>query len=331
MLSAGRFSSRPRRTPRAFAGIRSKTSSLGFGKSERSKSRAEMSGASDGREWIVYTLSHPITHEIRYVGVTHQSEAARLNEHICHSKRDKHHRATWIRSLVRQGLRPRLTVIERGIGSDWVVCEQRWIAYHRSIGTRLTNATDGGEGTLGWVPSPERREKMAEVCRRRTGEKRSSEAKERMRQAQLRVYEQEQALGIKRVKPPPSEETRRRMSEAQRGKKASEETRAKMREQRKDVSEETRAKLRAATLSRPEEVRQAFATNQKGVPKSEEHRRKIAEAATGRTVSEETRQKLREANLGKAQSEESRRKKSESCRLAWERKKSVSKSEPEAS
>ena len=103
----------------------------------------------------------------------------------------------------------------------------------------------------------------------------------------------------------PSEETRRKMSEASIGITHSEETRRKISEARK---------------------------GKKRSPFSEEHRRKMSEALKGKkrgTPSEETRRKISKANTGKKHSEEARRKMSEanaSKNLSNEHRRKISKS-----
>jgi hypothetical protein len=90
----------------------------------------------------------------------------------------------------------------------------------------------------------------------------------------------------------PSEETKRKMREAQLGEKnhaygkmPSEETKQKMSEINigKIVSEETKKKLREANI---------------GKTLSEEHKQKISEANTGKIRTEEVKQKLGDARLG---------------------------------
>ena len=85
-----------------------------------------------------------------------------------------------------------------------------------------------------------------------------------------------------------SEKTRRKMSEANKGKNNP--------NYGKSLSEETRRKMSEA---------------QKGKIRSEEHKRKNSEAHKGKTHSEETKKKLSEANIGKTLSEEHKRKMSE--------------------
>ena len=97
-----------------------------------------------------------------------------------------------------------------------------------------------------------------------------------------------------------SDETRRKLSEANKGKTLSEEHRRKISESSKGhaVTDETRRKLREAN---------------KGKTPSEETRRKLHEALKGRTRTEETRRKI---------SEETRKKLREAAKRRWAKKKS---------
>lgn len=111
----------------------------------------------------------------------------------------------------------------------------------------------------------------------------------------------------------PSEETRKKLSKAGKGKKRSEETKKKMSAsfKGKPVSEETREKLRQANIGKklsPESIRKREETKKlkyKDAPKkvlSEETKKKISQKLTGRKIgpfSEEHRRKISEANKGK--------------------------------
>ena len=101
-----------------------------------------------------------------------------------------------------------------------------------------------------------------------------------------------------------TEETKRRLSEAKKGKPKSDETRRKLSESHKgkQASEETKRKLSEVHKGNhpSEETRQKMSEAQKGKHKSEEWRRKISEAHKGRKLSEEHRRKLSEAKKGKA-------------------------------
>ena len=109
-----------------------------------------------------------------------------------------------------------------------------------------------------------------------------------------------------------SEKTRKKLSEANKGKNnpnygksLSEETRRKMSEARKGENHPNYGK------SLSEETRRKMSEAHKGKTHSEEHKRKNSEAHKGKTHSEETKKKLSEANIGKTLSEEHKRKMSE--------------------
>lgn len=101
-----------------------------------------------------------------------------------------------------------------------------------------------------------------------------------------------------------SEETKRKMSEAKKGKTLLEKHKRKLSEAKK-----------GKTLS--EEHRRKLSESQKGRIFSEEHRKKLSEANKGKTLSEESKRKVGESSkgntnmLGKTHSEETKRKQSE--------------------
>lgn len=115
----------------------------------------------------MYTLIDPTTLEIRYVGWSFQPKR-RLLSHINNSRKMRTHRDRWIASLLARGERPQLEIVETGYNpGGWNTAEMKWIATHRERGARLTNATDGGEGTTGFIPGPETRAKMSAAQRGR--------------------------------------------------------------------------------------------------------------------------------------------------------------------
>lgn len=151
------------------------------------------------------------------------------------------------------------------------------------------NITDGGGGTLGHITTPETRKKMSEIALNRS---------------------------------PPSEETRRRISEANTGKVSprrgvslSDETRSRLSEAQKHrlpASEETRKKISEANKGKPfsqehcdniSKSKKGQTPHNKGKSMSDEQKRKISESMRGKPspkrgipLSEEQRQKLIEAN-----------------------------------
>ena len=124
-----------------------------------------------------------------------------------------------------------------------------------------------------------------------------------------------------RKRAPHSEETKRKLSEANKGKTFSEETRRKISQAHKGktLSEEHRRNMSEARKGKKqgphsEETKRKISQAHKGkkrAPLSEETRRKISEANKGRKHTEESRRNMSEAQKGKILSEEHRRKISE--------------------
>jgi len=108
----------------------------------------------------------------------------------------------------------------------------------------------------------------------------------------------------------PSDETRRKLSEAGKGKTLSEEHRRKLSEASKGEknhnygkpkSEETRRKLSEARKGKTHSEESKIKMSESGKVKifSEEHRRNLSQWQIGKTLSEETRRKISEAAKGK--------------------------------
>jgi len=105
--------------------------------------------------WWIYALTDPrelCVSEVRYVGVT-TDLTKRFADHIEASLTGKEAnplKRSWIQELISKGLDPKLVVLEYGTGSSWISREQHFIRFFREVvGARLTNLTDGGDGTLG--------------------------------------------------------------------------------------------------------------------------------------------------------------------------------------
>jgi hypothetical protein len=130
-----------------------------------------------------------------------------------------------------------------------------------------------------------------------------------------------------------STETRRKISESNKGKVIAESTRQIWREQRQGQrrgckhSLETREKMRLAALGRiitPESLekrRQTIAARGgnplKGIPRSNEVKQQISASKMGHVVSGEARKHMSEAHKGQQPSPETLRKRSESLKRSW--------------
>ena len=100
----------------------------------------------------IYTLSHPITNEIKYVGKTVNLKQ-RLSAHISDAKINKKNNlvSNWIKSLLNQNLKPKMEIIDETSHDDWGELEQYWISQFKTWGFNIKNITLGGEGTYGRI------------------------------------------------------------------------------------------------------------------------------------------------------------------------------------
>lgn len=94
-----------------------------------------------GKTTFIYTLSHPTTGEVRYVGKSDNPNYRFINH--CKDKRPTRNRS-WILGLKNQGLLPVMEVLEEVKNSDWEDVEKYWIAQMKAWGFRLNNITSGG-------------------------------------------------------------------------------------------------------------------------------------------------------------------------------------------
>jgi hypothetical protein len=118
---------------------------------------------------IIYGLSDPITGHLRYIGKTKLSLRRRLAQHINDVKRGNIYipRYRWLAELVAWGMKPEIFEVETSSSSEWQDDEQFWIAYFRSIGCDLLNATDGGDGINGHRHSEQTKDKQRIAAIRR--------------------------------------------------------------------------------------------------------------------------------------------------------------------
>jgi hypothetical protein len=91
----------------------------------------------------IYALSHPITNEVKYIGQTKHTLDERLRGHL--KSKENVYRVHWINLLKKDGLKPKIELIEeidRDVASE---TEIFWISIFKTWGFKLCNLTDGGE------------------------------------------------------------------------------------------------------------------------------------------------------------------------------------------
>jgi hypothetical protein len=100
-------------------------------------------------KYKIYTLEHPITGEIRYVGFTSEKYIkTRLIQHIHQARynKSKTYSSNWIKLLLKQELRPIIKLLDE-TNDNWQDLEKYWIAQFKAWGFRLTNISKGGDKT----------------------------------------------------------------------------------------------------------------------------------------------------------------------------------------
>jgi group I intron endonuclease len=207
---------------------------------------------------FIYTLAHPITGEVRYVGKA-VNLIHRLKNHIKEKLNTR--KCNWIKSLTAQGLKPKIEALECFYDAqdwEWSEAERFWIESLRHMGCRLTNVERGGYG--GGPRSKETREKISAAHKGKT-----------------LTLEHRAKLSLAARNPTP--ETRLIRSRNQIGRKYSEETKLKL------------SNLRKGKYVSPEHIAKIVAKT-RGLKRTDEFRKRCSERMTGRKISEATKLKM---------------------------------------
>jgi group I intron endonuclease len=110
---------------------------------------------------FIYTLAHPETGEIRYVGkttnlkrryYTYSSPSALKNN-------PNKHLSNWILSFYKKGLKPIMEILDETEVNNWQELEKFWINQFKFWNFKLINLTDGGEGTSGYKVTEQQKRK----------------------------------------------------------------------------------------------------------------------------------------------------------------------------
>ncbi len=95
---------------------------------------------------IIYVLIEPITNEIKYVGKTKQPLPKRLTAHLTECRHSNTKKNTWLKSLKKRGLKPKIEELDIVLESEWEFWEKYWISQFKTWGFELKNANEGGKG-----------------------------------------------------------------------------------------------------------------------------------------------------------------------------------------
>lgn len=102
---------------------------------------------------FIYTLAHPLTGEVRYIGKTKDLKD-RLTRHIQKSYLDKYDKNTyksrWIKKLLSHNLKPIMEVLDECDENLVDIYEKYWISQFKTWGFNLVNISEGGEIVGNW-------------------------------------------------------------------------------------------------------------------------------------------------------------------------------------
>lgn len=146
---------------------------------------------------MIYGLVDPRTRLVRYVGCSSRGFERPRAHAMPSARKFNPYKDRWIKQLEAAGLSYEIAVLAPSTPETLKADEIWWIAYARASGWPITNLTDGGDGTLGWVPPPEYRAKisarfkgrkftpehLAKIAAKHRGRKATDEARENMRRA----------------------------------------------------------------------------------------------------------------------------------------------------
>lgn len=247
---------------------------------------------------FIYGLFDPISNELRYIGKA-DNPKNRLLKHIGEARRGvPNHKNNWIRSILKVGLLPCISILEEVPIENWKEYEVAWIAKFRTSGAELVNGTNGGDagGVKRGNHTEEHKRKISESGKRR--------------------WEQRKALGYKM-----SDEARMKMSIA--AKNRTDERREAVRQQMKGN------KIHLGHKSPAVSEKMKSNKNMLGHTHSKETKQKMRESALSR-VNDEFRREISERMKGKTSSflgrkhtDETKRRISESEKRTKAKKKSV--------
>lgn len=132
----------------------------------------------------IYSLSCPITNEIRYIGRTVGNPKYRYSNHLCQAetniKKDYCH--CWIKKLLSKNLKPVMAIIEETYDLSR---EKYWINYYFTKGCKLTNLAEGGE--------------KSGLGSRRTKEQKENISKGLLKNSKRQIYELNTDLSVKAI------------------------------------------------------------------------------------------------------------------------------------
>lgn len=190
----------------------------------------------DTKCFVYYLCDTRKPEEVRYIGITVRKLHERLSNHLndTFGKKKTTHKTNWISKVIKDGGDIGICILEE-CSSFEVACEREveLIQQYKALGNKLTNTTEGGQGSLGFCSE----EKKTKIKTKLLGHKVDISTREKISIAVKSYWDKLSQDGLddfKQKKKNISKETRAKMSLAKKGKtpwlgkKHSEESKVKM-------------------------------------------------------------------------------------------------------
>lgn len=114
-------------------------------------------------DYFIYTLSDPISKEIKYIGKT-KNLKDRLQRHMnpCNLKQTWQSKTKWLKYLKNNNLKPIMELLDIGDENNIDQLEIYWISQFKSWGFNLKNETEGGDG-YNWIGKKHKKESIHKI------------------------------------------------------------------------------------------------------------------------------------------------------------------------
>lgn len=207
--------------------------------------------------FTIYGLYDPLEPgHVRYIGKTQLDPISRLTEHIRNTLNFKKqtYKLNWLRKVLLENRVPKIFIInETSTEENAFIFEKLYIREHRKAGHKLTNATDGGEGSKGLRHTKESRAKIGAASK---DHEVSVEWRAKIgagNKGKIRSEEMRKKMSVVKKGSTHTIETLKKMSASHKGLVVSTKTRAKISTTLKGhtVSTRTRAKISTSKCSKP--------------------------------------------------------------------------------
>jgi group I intron endonuclease len=153
-----------------------------------------------------------------YVGKTSTNISKRFNSHVCSCRKNKtKHHKVWNKSLDSNN-QPEIIILEETNKIEINNLERWYIAYFKSIGVKLTNLTTGGDGLQGHIFSNEHKQKISHAKKGKVKLNSKQINAIKMANSKPRSEEFKNKIKIIRTGTTWSEETKKKISESNKGK-----------------------------------------------------------------------------------------------------------------